>query len=164
MRLPSFTWRLLLLLYILPALLLFSHNLQAQTRSALPDLAALDTYYEKARQDWDVPGMAIAIVKNDSVVFAKGYGVLNNKTGGSVNANTIFGIASNTKAYTAAALAILVDEGKLNWNDPVIKYLPYFQLYNPYVSQAVNIRDLLSHRVGLATFSGDLLWYNTTYS
>ncbi|MDQ3292501.1 MAG: serine hydrolase, partial [Bacteroidota bacterium] len=140
------------------------YSLQAQSKPTLPDLAALDAYYEKARKDWDVPGMAIAIVKNDSVVFAKGYGVLNNKTGGQVNANTIFGIASNTKAYTAAALAILVDEGKLNWTDPVIKFLPYFQLYSPYVTQTLNIRDLLSHRVGLDTFSGDLLWYNTTYS
>ncbi|QNF31740.1 beta-lactamase family protein [Adhaeribacter swui] len=139
----------------------FSGKLLAQ---ALPDLKKLDAYYEKARKDWNVPGMAIAIVKNDSMIFAKGYGVLNAKTGGQVNSNTLFGIASNTKAFTAAALGILVDEGKLNWNDPVTKYLPYFQLYNPYVTQAVTIRDLLSHRVGLPTYSGDLLWYNTTYS
>jgi CubicO group peptidase (beta-lactamase class C family) len=128
------------------------------------ELATLDAYYNKALSDWDVPGMAIAIVKSDSVIFAKGYGSLNAQTGGTVDGNTIFGIASNTKAYTAAAIAILVDEGKLNWNDPVIKHLPYFQLYNPYVTQAITIKDLLSHRVGLATFSGDLLWYNTTYS
>ncbi|QMU30213.1 serine hydrolase domain-containing protein [Adhaeribacter radiodurans] len=164
MRLSAFTWRQLLLLSTLPSLLFLSFSLQAQNTSALPDFTALDAYYEKSRQDWDVPGMAIAIVKNDSIVFAKGYGVLNNKTGGPVNANTIFGIASNTKAYTAAALAMLVEEGKLDWHDPVTKYLPYFQLYNPYVSQAINIRDLLSHRVGLPTYSGDLLWYNTTYS
>ncbi|PSR54409.1 serine hydrolase [Adhaeribacter arboris] len=164
MRLLAFHRPRLVLLLFLISLLRFSSSLQAQNKSALPDLAALDAYYEKARQDWEVPGMAIAIVKNDSVVFAKGYGVLNSKTGGLVNANTIFGIASNTKAYTAAALAMLVDEGKLNWHDPVTKYLPYFQLYNPYVSQAATIRDLLSHRVGLATYSGDLLWYNTTYS
>jgi len=137
--------------------------LLAQTAPEV-DLKQLDAYYQKALKDWQVPGMAIALVKNDSVIFAKGYGVLNAKTGGKVDANTVFGIASNTKAFTAAALAMLVDEGKLKWDDPVIKYLPYFQLYNPYVTQAVTIKDLLSHRVGLATFSGDLLWYNTTYS
>ncbi|PIQ22558.1 MAG: serine hydrolase, partial [Cytophagales bacterium CG18_big_fil_WC_8_21_14_2_50_42_9] len=128
------------------------------------DLNRLDAYYQQALKDWQVPGMAIALVKNDSVIFAKGYGVLNAQTGGPVDANTLFGIASNTKAFTAAALAMLVDEGKIKWDDPVVKYLPYFQLYNPYVTQAITIKDLLSHRVGLATFSGDLLWYNTTYS
>jgi CubicO group peptidase (beta-lactamase class C family) len=137
--------------------------------SALPsfaqvDFQKLDAYYQKALTDWNVPGMAIAIVKNDSVVFAKGYGVRDGQKGGSVDANTIFGIASNTKAYTAAALAMLVDEGKLRWDDPVHKYLPYLQLYDPYVTQHLNIRDLLSHRAGFKTFSGDLLWYNTTFS
>jgi len=136
----------------------------AQSTGAAVNLNQLDAYYQKALKDWQVPGMAIALVKNDSVIFAKGYGVLNVKNGGKVDANTIFGIASNTKAFTAAALAMLVDEGKLKWDDPVVKYLPYFQLYNPYVTQAITIKDLLSHRVGLATFSGDLLWYNTTYS
>ncbi len=128
------------------------------------DFQKLDTYYQKALKDWNVPGMAIAIVKDDSVVFAKGYGVRDLQKGGAVDANTVFGIASNTKAYTAAALAMLVDEGKLKWDDPVTKYLPYLQLYDPYVTQHLNIRDLLSHRVGLQTFSGDLLWYHTTYS
>ncbi|GAB2526216.1 serine hydrolase [Rufibacter soli] len=131
---------------------------------AQADLQKLDAYYQKALKDWNVPGMAIAIVKNDSVVFAKGYGVRDQQKGGAVDANTLFGIASNSKAYTAAALGMLVDEGKLSWDDKVIKYLPYLQLYDPYVTQNLNIRDLLSHRVGLQTFSGDLLWYNTTYS
>ncbi len=150
------TW--VLLLFFLTTF----YSSQAQQYNT--ELATLDAYYKKALRDWEVPGMAIAIVKNDSVIFAKGYGVLNAQSGGAVDANTVFGIASNTKAYTAAALAILVDEGKLKWTDPVTKYLPYFQLYNPYVTQAITIKDLLSHRVGLATFSGDLLWYNTTYS
>ncbi|MFD2246536.1 serine hydrolase [Pontibacter ruber] len=136
----------------------------AQQAKTNVDLARLDAYYEKALKAWDVPGMAIAIVKNDSVIFAKGYGVLNNKTGGKVDANTVFGIASNTKAYTAAALGILVDEGKIKWSDPVKKYLPYLQLYNPYVTENLTIEDLLCHRVGFKTYSGDLLWYNTRYS
>ncbi|WP_242921334.1 serine hydrolase [Pontibacter liquoris] len=135
----------------------------AQTKTTV-DFARLDAYYQKALKDWNVPGMAIAIVKDDSIVFAKGYGVKDLKTGGAVDANTLFGIASNTKAYTAAALGILVDEGKLKWNDPVQKYLPYLQLYNPYVTENLTIEDLLCHRVGFQTYAGDLLWYNTTYS
>ncbi len=131
---------------------------------AQADLNKLDAYYQKALQDWNVPGMAIAIVKDDKVVFSKGYGVLNAQKGGKVDEHTLFGIASNSKAYTAAALAILVDEGKLRWDDKVSRYLPYLQLYDPFVTQELTIRDLLSHRVGLATYSGDLLWYNTTYS
>ncbi|QHL89453.1 serine hydrolase [Nibribacter ruber] len=131
---------------------------------AQADLQKLDAYYQKALKDWNVPGMAIAIVKNDSVVFAKGYGVKDMQKGGAVDVNTIFGIASNTKAYTAAAIAILVDEGKLKWDDKVTQYLPYFQLYNPYVTKEANIKDLLSHRMGFQTYSGDLLWYNTTFS
>ncbi|WP_205500353.1 serine hydrolase [Rufibacter psychrotolerans] len=150
------TYRLLLL-----ALLLWSTALPS---FAQVDFQKLDAYYQKAIKDWNVPGMAIAIVKNDSVVFAKGYGVRDAQKGGTVDANTLFGIASNSKAYTAAALAMLVDEGKLKWDDKVTQYLPYLQLYDPYVTEQLNIRDLLSHRVGLQTFSGDLLWYNTTFS
>jgi len=127
-------------------------------------LKALDEYYNKALTDWDVPGMAIAIVKDDSVIFAKGFGVREIGKPEKVDANTLFAIASNTKAFTAAALAILVDEGKIKWDDKVIKYLPWFQLYDPYVTANMTIRDLLSHRSGLATFSGDLVWFATNYS
>ncbi|MEJ8801302.1 serine hydrolase [Pontibacter sp. H249] len=156
---PKSLFRLTLLLllcaiYVLP-------QAQAQTKV---DLNKLDTYYQKALKDWNVPGMAIAIVKGDSVIFAKGYGVLDNKKGGTVDANSVFGIASNSKAYTAAALATLVDAGKINWKDKVKKYVPNLQLYDPFVTENLTIEDLLSHRVGLKTFSGDLLWYNTTYS
>ena len=152
-------WLLLLLAFVT-----LQVTAQSPARKATPNLDQLDAYYQKALKDWDVPGMAIAIVKDDSVIFAKGYGVRDLKAGGQVDANTVFGIASNTKAYTAAALGILVDEGKISWNDPVTKHLPYLQLYSPYVTQQLNIKDLLSHRAGFKTFSGDLLWYNTTYS
>ncbi len=82
-----------------------------------------------------------------------------------VDENTLFAIASNSKAFTTASLAILIDEGKIGgWDDKVSKYLPEFQLYNPYVTEDLTIRDLVSHRVGLDTFSGDLLWYETTYT
>ncbi|GAB3194327.1 CubicO group peptidase (beta-lactamase class C family) [Pontibacter aydingkolensis] len=148
------------LLFILCAIVALP---QAQAQTAA-DLTKLDAYYQKALKDWDVPGMAIAIVKNDSVIFAKGYGVLDNKKGGQVDANTVFGIASNSKAYTAAALATLVDAGKINWKDKVKKYVPGLQLYDPFVTENLTIEDLLSHRAGFKTYSGDLLWYNTTYS
>ena len=138
----------------------------------LARLAALDAYFAQALEEWSVPGMAIAVVKDDKVVFSKGYGVrgLNNDIEGHnslpVTNQTLFAIASNTKAFTATALAILVDEGKISWDDKVQTYLPYFELYDPWVSQQMQIRDLLSHRSGLGTYSGDLLWFGTspTYS
>jgi CubicO group peptidase (beta-lactamase class C family) len=109
-------------------------------------------------------GMAIAIVKDDKVALAKGYGVREIGKSAPVDEHTLFAIASNSKAFTAAALAILVDEKKLAWDDKVSKYLPDFQMYDPWVTSELTIRDLVSHRVGLDTFSGDLLWYDTTYT
>ncbi|MFN3918591.1 MAG: serine hydrolase [Flavobacteriales bacterium] len=125
----------------------------------------IDKYLSEVQQKWDVPGISVAVVKNDSVVFAKAYGVKDvNDKKSQVDANTLFSIASNTKVFTATALGMLVDEGKINWDDKVVDYLPYFKLYNPYVTESMTIRDLLSHRAGLATFSGDLIWYGSTHS
>ncbi len=129
-----------------------------------PDMEALDGYIADAREAWDVPGLAVAVVKDGRTVFARGYGRRDIRSGGEVDEHTLFAIASNTKAFTAAALAILVDEGKLDWDDRVREHLPWFELYDPYVSDEMRIRDLLSHRSGLGTFSGDLLWYGTDYS
>jgi CubicO group peptidase (beta-lactamase class C family) len=123
----------------------------------------IDAYAQQVLTDWKGPGMAIAIVKDDKVVFEKGYGVRELGKPERVDENTLFAIASNTKAFTTASLAILVDEGKLSWNDKVSKYLPDFQMYDPWVTNELTIRDIVSHRVGLDTFSGDLLWYDTTY-
>jgi CubicO group peptidase (beta-lactamase class C family) len=127
-------------------------------------LKEIDAYAEKTRAEWNVPGIAVAIVKDDKVVFAKGYGVRELGKNERVDENTLFAIASNSKAFTTASLAILVDEKKLAWDDKVVKYLPEFQLYNPYVTSELTVRDLVSHRSGLDTFSGDLLWYETTYN
>jgi CubicO group peptidase (beta-lactamase class C family) len=127
-------------------------------------LKEIDSYAEKTRADWNVPGIAVAIVKDDKVVFAKGYGVRELGKTERVDENTLFAIASNSKAFTTASLAILVDEKKLNWDDKVVKYLPEFQLYNPYVTSELTVRDLVTHRSGLDTFSGDLLWYETNYN
>ncbi len=128
------------------------------------DLASLDRFISEAQEAWPVPGMAVVIVKDGETVLEKGYGL--REIGGSepVDEHTLFAIASNTKAFTSAALAMLVEEGKLSWDHPVREHLPYFQLYDPHVSQEMRIRDLLSHRSGLGTYSGDLLWYGTDYS
>jgi CubicO group peptidase (beta-lactamase class C family) len=146
---------------LLLALLVFSDGARAQTLEQ--QLKEIDEYAAKAGRDWKVPGFSLSIVKDDKVVFAKGYGVRELGKPEPVDKDTLFAIASNTKAFTSAALATLVDEGKLKWDDPVTKYLPYFQLYDPYVTREMTVRDLLSHRSGLATFGGDLLWYETTY-
>jgi CubicO group peptidase (beta-lactamase class C family) len=147
---------------LLLALLLFAHPTLAQTLEER--LKEIDAYAAKAGQEWKVPGFSVAIVKDDKVVFAKGYGVRELGKPETVDRDTLFAVASNTKAFTSAALATLVDEGKLKWDDPVTKYLPWFQLYDPYVTRELTVRDLLSHRSGLATFGGDLLWYETTYT
>lgn len=124
----------------------------------------LDAYLEKAIKDWDVPGMGIAVVNRDGVIFSKGYGIKDIKTKEPVDANTIFAVASNSKAFTASAMALLVDQGKLSWDDKVVDHLSWFRMYDPYVTANITIRDLLSHRSGLGTFSGDLVWYGTDYT
>ena len=143
-------------------LLVFPFLVSAQTLDE--KLKEIDTYANTVMATWHGPGMAIAIVKDDKAVLTKGYGVRELGKPDKVDENTLFAIASNTKAFTTASLAILVDEGKLNWNDKVSKYLPDFQMYDPWVTNELTIRDIVSHRVGLDTFSGDLLWYDTTYS
>lgn len=125
---------------------------------------ALDSYFEQAIKDWNVPGMAVAIVHNNMIELEKGYGLSEVNTDKKVDKNTIFPIASITKSFTVAALAQLVSQGKVGWNDKVVDYLPYFRLYDSYVTQEMTIADLLCHRSGLKTFSGDLLWYGTNYS
>ena len=147
---------LLFVLFVLPTFI-FAQNYDAK-------LAEINLYAEKVRRDWNVPGFAVAIVKDDKVIFAKGYGVRTLGKPEKVDDNTIFAIASNSKAFTTAGLAILVDEGKLKWDDKVTKYLPDFQMPDAFVTSEITVRDLVSHRSGLGTFSGDLLWYETTYT
>jgi CubicO group peptidase (beta-lactamase class C family) len=124
-------------------------------------LAGFDKYIESARAAWNVPALAIAVVKDDKVVYSKGFGSL--EVGGSrpADQNTIFGIGSTTKAFTAAALAILVDEGKVRWDDRVVDYLPNFRLKDPYATANITIRDLLSHTSGLP--AGDRMWYHRKF-
>ncbi len=122
----------------------------------------LDAMIENGMQAWNIPGLAIAIVHNDSIVFARGYGVRRLGESGRADPHTVFAVASNTKAFTATLLAMLVDRGKINWDDPVISTIPELQMNDPYVTQEITIRDLLTHRSGLPTFGGDHLWIGNT--
>jgi CubicO group peptidase (beta-lactamase class C family) len=132
-------------------------------QSALPP--DLDAWVARSIKEFNVPGLSIAIVKDGKVAIAKGYGVRKLGETTPVDENTLFAIGSNTKAFTTAALATLVDEGKLSWNDRVFERLPGFQMYDPYVSHEMTIRDLITHRSGMGLGEGDLLfWPPTTYS
>ena len=128
------------------------------------DTKKLDTYIAQAQTDWEIPGMAVGIIYNGKVMLAKGYGTLEEGKSISVDANSLFAIASNTKAFVATAIGMLVEEGKLKWDDPVKKYLPYFEMYDAYVSSKTTVRDLLCHRAGLGTYSGDVIWYKSDYT
>ena len=119
-------------------------------------LAGLDGYIERAMADWRVPGLAIAVVRNDSIIYERGFGVLELGQPARVDEHTLFAIASTTKAMTAAALGTLVDEEKVAWDDPVSKHLPWFALADPYVTHELTVRDLLTHRSGLQR--SDNLW------
>jgi len=119
--------------------------------------AEIDSLVERTLKTFDVPGIAVAVVKDNQVIIAKGYGVRSLKTKQKMDENTLFGIASNSKAFTAAALGILIDDKKLSWDDKVIDYIPEFRLYNPYVTEEFTIRDLLTHRSGLGLGAGDLM-------
>src|SRR5688500_2071407 len=120
---------------------------------------ALDAYVADVMKAFEVPGLSLAVVKDGKVLLAKGYGVRKMGDPAPVDAKTQFGIASNTKVFTATALALLVEEGRLAWDAPVIRYLPGFAMYDPYVTRELTIRDLLVHRSGLGLGAGDLLWW-----
>lgn len=119
-------------------------------------LTGLDAAIESAREQWHVPGLAVAIVKDDQVVYLRGFGSKHLGRSDAVDAHTAFTLASTTKAFTAMALGLLVDDGKLRWDDPVVRHLPEFRVADPYVTREVTIRDLLVHRTGIEEM--DILW------
>lgn len=123
---------------------------------------ALDRIIETTRKMWEVPGVAVAIVHGDETVYIKGFGVKRHGAIDPVTPDTRFAICSASKAFTTAAMGLLVDEGKVRWDDPVRKHLPYFKLADPLADANVTLRDLASHRTGLA--SHDLLWDNSPWS
>ncbi|WP_418502358.1 serine hydrolase [Flagellimonas sp.] len=127
-------------------------------------LDSIEPFINQLMEDFEVTGLSIGIVRNDSIIYSKGFGTRKINENLPVDENTIFGIGSISKSFTALTLGILVDEGKINWDDRVKDYLPYFELYNPYVSEKFTIRDLLTHRSGLREISGGILWYHSTLS
>ena len=152
MKMRVWPWIAVVVLFAAPAM---AQNLP-------PDL---DEYVARSMKTFEVPGMAVAVVKDGKVVVSKGYGVRKLGEATPVDENTLFGIGSNTKAFTAAALATLVDEGKISWDDPVYERLKGFEMYDPYVSKEMRIRDLLCHRSGLGLGEGDLMfWPHTSFT
>src|SRR5918993_2376220 len=119
----------------------------------------VDAYIQRVMKTFTVPGLSVAIVKDGKVMLAKGYGIRRMGNRAPADARTRFGIASNTKLFTATALALLVEEGKIGWDKPVVDYLPGFAMSDPYVTRELTVRDLLVHRSGLGLGAGDLLWW-----
>ncbi|MES2176337.1 MAG: serine hydrolase [Gemmatimonadota bacterium] len=140
-------------------IVLASAPLTAQRSAPTEPVPGFDAYVERVLKTFDVPGVSVAIVKDGRVVLAKGYGVRTLGKPDRVDSNTRFGIASNTKVFTASALAMLVEAGKVEWDAPVIRYLPDFAMYDPFVTRELTVRDLLVHRSGLGLGAGDLLWW-----
>lgn len=135
--------------------------LQAQRTAAPAPLTArtVDSIVAVALKTFPTPGVAVAVIQDGKVVVAKGYGVKKVGEAAAVTPQTRFGIASNTKVFTAIALGMLVEEGKIAWDAPVIRYLPQFAMYDPFVTRELTVKDLLVHRSGLGLGAGDLLWW-----
>ncbi|MEI6575931.1 MAG: serine hydrolase [Bacteroidota bacterium] len=152
-------------LFVLISIFVFSCHLRAQD-AKLPSFISdsLDIYINRALKDWRIPGLSVAIVKDGKVVWAKGYGVRDMNKPDKVDENTLFLIGSNSKAFTATALATLEVEGKLKLDDKVTKWMPDFKLKDPLASQEVTVRDLLCHRIGLETFQGDFVNWTSNLS
>ena len=125
---------------------------------------SLDSYIKSGLADWNLPGLAVVIVKDGQVILLKGYGVRDIETKAPVDENTLFMIASNTKLFTATSLSQLEFDGKLSIDDKITKYFPDFALYDPATTASVSIRDMLSHRIGTKTFQGDFTFYNGNLS
>lgn len=135
----------------LPLFLLLTSTVFGQKLISTQRIQAFDAYVETVRKQWDVPGLAITVIKDNQVIFKKGYGVRELGKPEPVDTQTLFACASTTKAMTVTLMGMLVDEGKLAWNDPISKYLPELQLYDPYVTRALTIRDLLIHDTGVGS-------------
>ena len=133
--------------------------IRAQSPSFITD--SLDKYIQEGMKNWDIPGLAIVVVKDGKVVVLKGYGVSDITTNQPVDANTLFMIASNSKLFTGTAIAQLEAQKKLSLNDKITKYFPEYRLYDSLSSELVTIRDMLSHRIGTKTFQGDFTFWNS---
>lgn len=125
-------------------------------------LKSFKEFVNEAMKDWNVPGLAIAIVKDGEIIFSEGFGLRDIKDNLPVTSDTLFAIGSASKAFTAALLGILVDEGKIEWDEPVSTYLPAFKLHDDFASQRMTPRDLVTHRSGLPRH--DLMWYGSPFT
>lgn len=132
-------------------------GLSSQLNYAQLSNKQIDALVKRTMETFEVPGIAVAVLKDGKVIHSEGYGTRSLKSGGEVDEHTLFGVASNTKAVTAAALAQLIDEGKLEWDSKVTSIIPEFKLYDPYVTSEFTVRDLLTHRSGLGLGAGDLM-------
>ncbi len=135
-------------------------------QNALPTFItdSIDAYVEQALLDWNIPGVAVGIVKNGEIVLEKGYGIANLDTKAKVDNNTLFMIGSNTKAFTGTLLALMEHEKQLSLNDKVIKYVPSFKMYDANITKEVNLIDIVSHRLGFQTFQGDFMYFDSDLS
>ena len=147
---------------IAPTVALAVASVGIATRTVREPYAGLDGYVRSTMKEWNIPGVAIGIVRNDSVIYVRGFGVRELGKPELVDERTIFAIGSNSKAFTAAGLEMLVDDGKMNLDAPVATYIPDFRLSDPLASQAVTVRDLLTHRTGLAR--NEIMWYGSDAS
>src|SRR6478609_11300067 len=143
----------LLLVLLIP---LFAFGQKKSDPALAKKIQEFDSYVTKSQKEWEVPGLSIAIVKGGQIIFTKGYGVRELGKSDAVDAQTLFSCASTTKAMTATCMGMLVDEGKINWDDAVQKYLPEFQLFDPFITREIKIRDLLIHDTGVG--NADFLW------
>ncbi|MEQ9166372.1 MAG: serine hydrolase domain-containing protein, partial [Fulvivirga sp.] len=140
-------------LRIITIILLCAVAAQAQDKKA----KELDAFIKRGITDWQIPGLAVTVVKDGQAVFTKTYGVRNQDDGTKVDEHTLFSMASTTKAMVAMAMAMLVDEGKISWTDKVTDHVPYFKLSDPYITADATVKDLLTHNLGLG--NADLIWY-----
>ncbi len=160
-KISAAVWAAGLVLVILTSTASWAGTPAAADKQSRPDLPpGLDKLVERVLKTFQVPGAALAVVKDGRVLVAKGYGIRKLGDPAPVDSRTTFGIASNTKVFTATALGLLIEEGRIaSWDAPVVDYFPEFMMYDPYVTREMTIRDLLVHRSGLGLGAGDLLWW-----
>ncbi|MGH9201590.1 MAG: serine hydrolase domain-containing protein, partial [Vicinamibacterales bacterium] len=130
--------------------------------SAQEPFPGIDAYVNKAIADWKVPGLAVAIVRNDSVIYARGFGVRQTGANAPVNDQTLFEIGSSSKSFTATLVAMMVTDGKMKWDDRIVTYLPTLRLQDPVANAELTVRDALTHRAGLSR--GDFAWMSAGIS
>src|SRR5256714_6926837 len=160
----SFLTKLTFALVVLAALCV---STPAQDKAAAPidvnqKLAGFDAFMEKTLKDWNAPGIGVGIVIGDKLVFAKGYGFRDYEKKLPVTPQTMFTIASNTKLFTAVSAGMLVEEGKLTWDQPIKESVPTIEFYNSYLNNTITLRDMLAHRTGITRH--DSIWYKSDYS